>query len=269
MISFPNAKMNLGLDIIEKRQDGFHNLSTCFFPIPLCDALEFVESRKFSMDITGNPVDGESKDNLVVKAYHLLKKDFHLPELSIHLHKVIPSGAGLGGGSADAAFMISMLNTHFELYLDEDLLADYAGQLGSDCSFFIYNRPMLALGRGDELSDITLDLAGKFVSVIKPDFSISTKEAYQKINPKFPAVSVGTILQDRPVDSWKTCLKNDFEEALFPAYPVLADLKQIMYSSGAIYAAMTGSGSAIFGIFEEEPSFDSINPAYFSWTGKL
>jgi 4-diphosphocytidyl-2-C-methyl-D-erythritol kinase len=269
MISFPNAKINLGLDIIEKRQDGFHELSTCFYPVPLRDVLEFVESKKFSLDITGIPVDGSPHDNLVTKAYKLLKRDFQLPELSIHLHKVIPSGAGLGGGSADAASMISMINSYFELFLDDDILADYAGQLGSDCAFFIYNRPMMATGRGEILHEISIDLSGKYLAIIKPDFSISTREAYQRIKPALPDMPIERILSDIPLSDWSENLKNDFEKALFPDYPALFNLKKMLFDRGALYVTMSGSGSALVGIFEETPQFNGLDEKFFFWTCQL
>lgn len=270
MISFPNAKINLGLNIIEKRKDGFHNISSFFYPIKLADILEVIESGKFSFSSSGLTVPGVERDNLVIRAYHLLKKDFDLPKVSIHLHKSIPTGAGLGGGSSDGAFMLKMLNILFELYLDDSLLEDYAAQLGSDCPFFVQDKPMVAMGRGEELDDFPLSLEGYFLFLVKPDQAISTHEAYQLITPRFPEVTIPDILTGGSPETWKELLKNDFEEAIFKKLPDYRNIKNKLYEQGAIYASMTGSGSAFFGIFKEKPVLEHEFPAsYFTWQENL
>lgn len=266
MISFPNAKINLGLNIIEKRKDGFHNISSLFYPIKLTDLLEVMESGKFSFTSSGRPIPGNDKDNLVVRAYQLLKKDFDLPPVSIHLHKIIPAGAGLGGGSSDSAFMLKMLNTLYELYLDDSILEDYALQLGSDCPFFIRNEPMIAAGRGDELEHFPVNLEGYILLLVMPDRAISTLEAYQLVSPGLPAMSISDTLASRPPESWQGLLKNDFEEAVFQRLPAYRQIKNKLYELGAIYASMTGSGSAFFGIFKEKIQLeDQFPPSYFIW----
>ena len=270
MVSFPNAKINLGLDIIEKRNDGYHNISSCFYPIKLTDVLEIIESNKFSFSSTGFTIPGQSKENLVIKAYQLLKKDFDLPEVAIHLHKSIPTGAGLGGGSADGAYTLKMLNTLFELYLDDTILIDYASTLGSDCPFFIYSLPMIVEGRGDLIRPCGLKLKGYYLFIIKPDFAISTIEAYQEVIPIYPENSIEEILDNPSPETWKDVLKNDFETGLFKKNPELKEIKKQLFKHGALYASLTGSGAAIFGIFREDPVMDAVFPKmYFTWKGKL
>lgn len=269
MITFPNAKINLGLDIIEKRKDGYHNLNSCFYPVGLADVLEILENSKFRFEQTGIPVEGKPEENLVVRAYRLLSKDFDIPPVSIHLHKLIPTGAGLGGGSSDAAHALRLMNTLFELFLDESILADYALQLGSDCPFFIYNRPMFASGRGEILDDASPVLKGRYLYLVKPREAVSTREAYQGIIPFFPEIPIQEILQE-PLTKWKTSLKNDFEAAVFRKLPVLEKIRDALYESGAVYAAMTGSGSALYGVFEEQPeNIFTDREGYFEWIGEL
>jgi 4-diphosphocytidyl-2-C-methyl-D-erythritol kinase len=266
VISFPNAKINLGLNIIEKRKDGFHNISSFFYPIKLADVLEVIETAKFSFSSTGLPIPGDESNNLVVRAYQLIKKDFDLPQVSIHLHKTIPTGAGLGGGSSDGAFMLKMLNTLFELYMDDTVLADYALQLGSDCPFFISNESMIASGRGDELAPYPINLEGYFFFLVKPDQAISTHEAYQLIKPRSPDISISGILVNQPPESWKGMLVNDFEEAIFQKIPEYRNIKDTLYEHGAVYASMTGSGSAFYGIFKDKPGLAvEFPPSYFTW----
>ncbi len=269
MIVFPNAKINLGLDIIEKRKDGYHNISSCFYPVPLSDALELIETREFSFSGTGLSISGKTGENLVVKAWQQFSKDFNLPPVSIHLHKVIPLEGGLGGGSSDAAFTLKALSRMFELYLDEAILTDYALSVGSDCPFFIYNRPMVAGERGDKLEAIEPLLEGYHVVIVKPCLSISTSEAYKKVIPLIPEISIREILTQHPVDEWRHFLKNDFEGSLFSQYPELAEIKKTLYRQGALYASMTGSGSAFYGIFDEKPEKSDFPDHYFRWTGKL
>ena len=252
MLSFPNCKINLGLHILGKRDDGFHNLETVFFPVPFKDALELIPSTNTGIEFTatGLAVDGNAADNLCVKAYHLLKKDFpEIPTIKIHLHKAIPLGAGLGGGSADAAFMLKLLNEKFKLNLSTDQLINYALQLGSDCPFFIINKPCLATGRGEMLEEIAVDLSAYKIVLINPGIHINTGWAFSNISPAQPARSIKEIIH-QPVNTWKDELKNDFESAVFTAHPAIKEIKETLYSQGAVYAAMSGSGSTVFGIFE-------------------
>jgi 4-diphosphocytidyl-2-C-methyl-D-erythritol kinase len=259
MISFPNAKINLGLNVVEKRSDGYHNLETVFYPIGLADALEFVESKEFSITVTGIEIDGNPEKNLVVRAYYLLKKDFDLPPIKIHLHKAIPFGAGLGGGSSDGAFMLKMLNTHFLLGLNTDRLEAYASQLGADCPFFIQNKPAFATGIGDHLLPVNVELNGFKIIVVKPPFSVPTGEAYKNIIPRNPVISPGDAIH-LPAREWRDVLKNDFEEPVFKLYPEIEQVKEQLYKAGATYASMSGSGSAIFGLFPVLQAIPDIFP---------
>lgn len=267
MIVFPNAKINLGLNIISKRPDGYHELETCFYPIPWKEVLEVVpsEAQQFSSTGIQIPDDGQ---NIIEKAYQFLSKEFEIPPVSIHLHKVIPIGAGLGGGSSDAAFALKLFNDSFNLGIDDRHLMKYALKLGADCSFFIKNQPMLAKGIGEELTDIQVSLQGKFILLVYPNIHISTKEAYAQIIPQKPKQGIENIMTEKPIEEWKDWLVNDFEASLFPSYPLLSEIKAKLYNQGAIYASMSGSGSCMYGIFEQEPQID-INPDFLTWTGKL
>ncbi len=260
MVVFPNAKINLGLNVVARRADGYHNIETVFYPITLCDALEVLPADALSLQFLGMPVPGACDDNLVVRAFRLLQRDFSLPEVAITLLKKIPMGAGLGGGSSDAAFMLSLLNRQFSLGLPDDALERYAAQLGADCAFFVRNRPIFAEGIGNEFSDIALSLAGwHIVVVLKPDVHVATAEAYAHITCRRWSVPLREVLQ-RPVAAWRDCLFNDFEASVFAQHPVLAEIKQQLYDSGAVYAAMSGSGSAIYGLF----SPDALPPAHIN-----
>jgi 4-diphosphocytidyl-2-C-methyl-D-erythritol kinase len=252
MVVFPNAKINLGLYITEKRKDGFHNLESCFYPVPCIDALEILPSATFKFTFSGIDIPGKPEDNLCTKIYQILKNEFKLPEVNIHLHKNIPIGAGLGGGSSDAAFTIKLLNSLFELRLNEDQMEYYMRPLGSDCAFFIRNKPVLAHGKGDEFENININLSGKYVLLVYPEIHIATKEAYSGIEPGKPQHSIKNILSGN-IHSWKDLLRNDFEKSIFNKYPTLAALKKDLYDQGAIYASMSGSGSCLYGIFEKEP----------------
>jgi 4-diphosphocytidyl-2-C-methyl-D-erythritol kinase len=253
MISFPNAKINLGLHITSKRKDGYHEIETCMVPIPLYDALEMVLGKKPSWNSTGLPIPGDPKDNLILKAEKLLKKDFHgLPNLAIHLHKNIPMGAGLGGGSADGAFALKLMNNLFDIHLDDFFLEEYAAQLGSDCPFFIQNTPKIARGRGEILEPVTLSLTGNYLVLVNPGIHVGTKEAYAGVQPDSPKVKLEEVLADK--SRWKADLVNDFEPSIFKNHPAIAAIKEKMYSAGAFYAAMSGSGSSVFGLFEEKPN---------------
>lgn len=262
MIVFPCAKINLGLNIVSKREDGYHNLETVFYPIPLYDALEIkYMDEKFPSDtacdlkVTGNAVDCDEQKNLVVKAYHILAADYQLPRIHTHLYKHIPSQAGLGGGSSDAAFMIRLLDERFRLNIGNPEMERYAARLGADCAFFIEAEPAYAEGIGDVLMPADGpdgNLQGYYLCVVKPDVAVSTKEAYSAITPKKPAKSCRDIVR-QPIETWKEELVNDFEEPIFKMHPELATIKQKLYDQGAVYASMSGSGSALYGIFKEEP----------------
>ncbi len=253
MIVFPNCKINLGLHILNKRKDGFHDIETVFYPVKFTDALEVISAPQNGSPVeftgTGLLVDGNAEDNLCIKAYSLLKKDFpQQPAVKIHLHKNIPMGAGLGGGSADAAFMLKLMNDKFKLNLSTDQLIKYALRLGSDCPFFIRNKPCFATGRGEIMEDLALDLSSYTIVLVNPGIHINTGWAFSQINPAPLRKSVREIIQ-QPVTNWKAELKNDFEEAVFAAHPEIKDIKEGLYQQGAIYASMSGSGSTVFGIF--------------------
>jgi 4-diphosphocytidyl-2-C-methyl-D-erythritol kinase len=260
MVSFPPCKINLGLRVIGKRSDGYHDLVTCFYPVQWCDILEIIPSDHFSLTVSGLQVPGSGDDNLCVRAYSLLKKDFGLPPVSIHLHKIIPMGAGLGGGSSDAAWTFRLLNRIFNLQLSPGILRQYASQIGSDCAFFVQDLPMLGEGRGEILSEINLKLKGKFLVIVKPDVHISTAAAYAGVKPKHPEGDLKEILEQVPVQQWKYNVKNDFEESVFGKYPVIAEIKETLYKAGALYASMSGSGSAVFGIFQETVAIENVFP---------
>ncbi|WP_242922572.1 4-(cytidine 5'-diphospho)-2-C-methyl-D-erythritol kinase [Pontibacter liquoris] len=269
MLDFPNAKLNLGLYIKSKRPDGFHELQSCFYPVKWNDALEIVPADMQQFDMTGLPVPGEPGTNLCVKAYQLLKKDYGLPPVHMHLHKIIPMGAGLGGGSADAAFTLRILNTLFELNLPTETLVAYARQLGSDCAFFVENKPVIASGRGDEFRPVALNLSGYSCIVVYPGIHITTAEAYGNVTPQEPSCEMEMLLK-QDVHVWREVLHNDFETALFPRYPELPLIKKKLYIAGAAYAAMTGSGSAIYGLFKKEIPADLVFPDhYLVWKGLL
>jgi len=260
MITFPNAKINLGLYITEKRSDGYHNLQSCFVPLTWQDALEILPSEDFSLHISGLHVAGEVQDNLCYKAYEMLRKEHQISPVSIFLHKAIPMGAGLGGGSADAAFTLKMLNQLFDLKLNTQKLCEYASKLGSDCSFFIENTPKFCYEKGDKMRSIAFDeLRGKYVLAVYPNFGIATKEAYTGIKPQAIDFDLSERITKSPLQEWKNWLKNDFEEHLFTKYPILAEIKQELYEQGAIYAAMSGSGSTIFGIFENQANTSNFS----------
>lgn len=263
MLTFPNAKINLGLNITEKRPDGYHNLETVFYPIPLEDALEITElqgapGEKFRLHQAGLEIAGEADSNLVVRAYKLLDEQFHLPPTNIHLFKHIPSGAGLGGGSADAAFMLKLLNEQFGLALTDDALEEYAARLGADCAFFIKNRPVYAEGIGNLFSPITLSLKGYRLWLVKPDIFVSTRNAFARIKPRRPQASLREIVK-LPVEEWKACMVNDFEESVFPQFPAIGEIKEEMYRQGAVYASMSGSGSSVYGLFKADAEMPEVD----------
>lgn len=268
MISFPNAKINLGLHITSKRKDGYHEIETCMVPIPLFDALEMILDKKSTWNSTGLDIPGDSKDNLILKAEKLLRKDFPgLPNLNIHLHKNIPMGAGLGGGSADGAFALKLMNNLFDLHLDDFFLEEYAEQLGSDCPFFIENTPKIARGRGEILEPIELSLKGSYLVLINPGIHVGTKEAYAGVIPAPPKVKLEEVLADR--NRWKAELVNDFESSIFKNHPEIAEIKNKLYEAGAFYSAMSGSGSSVFGLFAEKPCKIDWKEGYFVFEVEL
>lgn len=258
MITYPNAKINLGLNIVEKRPDGYHNLETIFYPINLQDALEVTlleGDKEYELTLSGTPIEGNPEDNLVVKAYRLLKEDYpHIAPVDIHMYKHIPTGAGLGGGSADAAFMIKLLNDKFNLGLSIEEMENYAARLGADCAFFIQNKPVFASGIGNIFEPIQLSLKGYFLVLVKPDIFVSTKDAFSLITPKMPVQSLKEIVR-MPVETWRATMKNDFENSVFKKFPEIAAIKDKLYDMGAIYASMSGSGSSVYGIFREQVEF--------------
>ena len=279
MLTFPCAKINLGLNITSKREDGYHNIETIFYPVPLTDALEvklmhddFPSDEPCDLKITGNAVDCDEKNNLVVKAYTLLAQDFKLPRVHTHLVKRIPMQAGLGGGSADGAFMIRLLDERFRLNMGIAEMERYASRLGSDCAFFITTEPSFATGRGEVLEPVNIaehNLQGYYIAIVKPAIAVSTREAFKQIICRQPEHCCRDIVR-QPIETWKTVLTNDFEEPAFKQHPELADIKQRLYDLGAVYAQMSGSGSAFFGLFRTEPQQLKSNfPDCYTFTTKL
>lgn len=248
MVVFPHCKINLGLHVISKRDDGYHAIETCFYPVPWTDILEVIKSEDFSFTNSGMVIPGKAAENLCVKAYQLLHSDFNLSPVKIHLHKVIPAGAGLGGGSSDAVFTLRCLNSLFNLNLSNEQMNGYAARLGSDCTFFVTDTAKLGHGRGERLSPIAVSLKGLYLVIVKPPIHISTAEAFAGIKPKEPLQSISQGIE-LPITSWKEKLTNDFEESVFKTHPKIHELKQELYRQGALYASMSGSGSAVFGIF--------------------
>ncbi len=274
MITFPNAKINIGLNIIEKRDDGFHSIESVFYPVGLCDALEVIENmeagaERFTFTSSGIEIPGDPTDNLCYFAYHLVSQDYPVPAVKVHLHKHIPIGAGLGGGSSDAAFFIKLLNDKFELGISWGEMHHYARQLGSDCSFFISNRASFAEGRGDEYESMQLDLSKYHVVLVYPKIHIDTGKAYSAVKPKAPVRSLESDMLNLPPEKWKGIIHNDFEDSVFLQFPEIEKIKEKLYEKGAIYASMSGSGSTVFGIFEKETDFASEFKDAFVFEGKL
>lgn len=266
MLSFPICKINLGLNVVEKRPDGYHNLETVFYPVPITDALEvfpmdptFPSDVDCDLKVTNIHIDGDEQRNLVVRAYNLLKKDFPtLPRIHAHLCKGIPTQAGMGGGSSDCGFMITLLNKMFKLGLYEQQMIDYAAQLGADCPFFIVNRPSYAEGIGEKLQPVPLDLKGWYLAVVRPAIPVSTKEAFSLITPQHPVKNCRDIVL-QPVETWRDELTNDFEKSVFAIHPEIGAIKEQLYEMGAVYAAMSGSGSSLFGLFRNPVSLDCFD----------
>lgn len=256
MITFPNAKINLGLNVIEKRKDGYHNLETIFYPINLQDALEVTvakeEERPYIFTNSGNVIDGNIEDNLIIKAYNIVKEHYpSIPPLRIKIFKHIPSGAGLGGGSSDAAFMIKLLNKKFSLNMSDEEMENHVSRLGADCAFFIKNKPVFATGIGNIFEEIDFSLKGYYMLLIKPETFVSTKEAYANIRPKKRDISLKELIKE-PIENWRNCIENDFENGVFLNHPEISDIKNKLYDIGAKYSSMSGSGSAVYGIFDKQ-----------------
>lgn len=279
MITYPCCKINLGLNVVERRPDGYHNIETVFYPINLTDVLSIKKMDEgFPSDVacdlktTGLPVEGDEHNNLVVRAYNLIARDYALPRIHAHLCKRIPTQAGLGGGSADAAYMIRLLDERFRLNMGNAEMERYASQLGADCAFFITAEPAFATGIGDQLApadNAQGNLHGYWIALVKPPIAVSTQAAYANIIPKHPEKCCRDIVR-QPIDTWKDELHNDFEDSVFPSHPILADIKQQLYAHGAVYAQMSGSGSTIFGIFREQPQGIDIRfPEAFTAVLKL
>lgn len=268
MVVFPNCKINIGLNVCSKRSDGFHDIETVFYPVQWRDILEIIKCDKEEFIFEGLNIDCPLQDNLCYKAYRLLKNDFDLPPVKLYLYKQIPSGAGLGGGSADAAFTLKTLNDLFSLKLADDVLMQYAARLGSDCAFFIRNKPVFATECGNVFAEISVSIAGYHILIVKPPIHVSTIEAYKMVKPKAPDYSLSDIIT-KPVTDWKSLIRNDFEEVVFSKYPELKKIKDKLYDMGAVYAAMSGSGSAIYGLFTDKTDHRGEFKEMLCWKGEL
>ncbi len=272
MISFPNCKINIGLHVTEKRPDGFHNIETVMVAAGWQDILEIVPDEKPPGEIdfrsTGARVYGTKETNLCTKAYHLLSKNHVLPSVKIHLHKILPVGAGLGGGSADAVHTLFLLRKIFNLSIDDAKMMEYSIQLGSDCPFFLKSKPVYATGRGDEFESVKLKLKNISCIIVKPRIHVSTAQAYSWIRPHKKKSSLKELIQ-QPVSEWKNSIVNDFEEPVFEKYPAIRNIKNRLYKLGAVYASMSGSGSSVYGLFTEEKHVDTYFRSSTVWSGKI
>lgn len=264
MINFPIAKINLGLNVVSKRDDGYHNLETVFYPVPIKDALEvfpmedgFPSDVRCDLKVTNLFIDGDEQKNLVVKAYNMIAQDYELPRVHVHLYKHIPTQAGMGGGSSNCAYMIRLLNEMFSLGMSDEKMIGYAARLGADCAFFIKAQPAYAEGIGEKLQPISIDLSGCKMLVVRPKIPVSTKEAFSLITPQVPKKNCLDIVR-QPIETWKDELVNDFERSVFAIHPEIGRLKEMMYEQGAVYAAMSGSGSSVFGLFSDTPDEKSF-----------
>lgn len=267
MVVFPNAKINIGLHVTEKRSDGYHNLETIFYPIPLKDVLEIEENnlKETIFTCSGLQIPSDGKDNLVVRTFKKIQEKFNLPHVNIHLHKNIPTGAGLGGGSADAAFMINLCAEYFNIEYPQNYAFDLAKSIGADCPFFLHNQACLALGIGDEISPIELDLTDYYLALIYPNIHVNTALAYQGVVPQKKNINLNFEISKKLVD-WKNSVVNDFEKSVFFKFPEIAKVKEDLYNQGALYASMSGSGAAVFGIFKNEIK---LTTQHQSWVFKL
>jgi 4-diphosphocytidyl-2-C-methyl-D-erythritol kinase len=269
MIAYPNAKINLGLNIIARRDDGYHDIESVMYAVPWRDIVEIVENPEgragqVIFTRTGITVPNDGKPDLCERAYHLLRSLHEIPSVKMHLHKQIPIGAGLGGGSADAAFVLCMLNELFDLGQTDEQLSVVAADLGSDCPFFVENRPRAVYGRGEMMENIELSLAGMKLLIIYPKLHIGTAEAYAGVRPTMPTIRISDVLK-RPIEQWKDILKNDFESSIFEIHPILKHVKQELYDNGAVYASMSGSGSALYGIFKERKPMALADDVIWRW----
>jgi len=257
MVIFPNAKINIGLNITERRPDGYHNLETIFYPVKINDVLEIVPADKLAFESSGLDIPGSAEDNLCIKAYHLIKKDYDIPHVKIHLHKHIPIGAGLGGGSSDAAYFIRLIDQTFNLKLGVEQMQNYARALGADCAFFIESKPVFAFEKGDEFEPIKLDLSKYSIVLVMPPAHVSTAEAYRGVKPAEVKTSLFELI-DMPIEQWKRYIKNDFEESVFKNHAVIRGAKAALYEAGALFASMSGSGVSVFGIFNNTPNLSHL-----------
>lgn len=269
MIAFPPCKINLGLNILRRRADGYHDIETCFYPVPWTDILEIIRSDTFDFAVSGLPVPGPVADNLCVRAYEILEKDLKIGPVKMHLHKTIPMGAGLGGGSSDAAHVLRLLNELFMVNLGNERLKEYASLLGSDCAFFISGKPAFATGRGEQLQELTVDLENEFLVIIAPEIHVATAAAYANVTPGRPDIPCNRIVSEMPVSEWKNNLRNDFEASVFRQHPIIDHIKQSLYHAGASYAGMSGSGAAVFGIFDQPVELPKELTQYKSWSGPV
>ncbi|HNZ42019.1 MAG TPA: 4-(cytidine 5'-diphospho)-2-C-methyl-D-erythritol kinase [Bacteroidales bacterium] len=268
MVVYPNCKINIGLNIISKRPDGFHNIESVFYPVPWCDMLEIIPSAANSFVFDGFKINCPLEENLCYKAWQLLRLRFDIPNISLYLYKKIPFGAGLGGGSSDGAFVLKTLNELFGLDLDRDAIANMASELGSDCTFFVDNRPCFVSGTGADIAPVELSLKGYYVMVVKPAVSVSTVEAYRMVTPQKPVLRLSDVIK-MPVTAWEKCLSNDFESPVMEQYPTIRRIKDRLYEMGAVYAAMSGSGAAVYGLFEQEVDTDKDFAGCQLWKGWL
>ena len=266
MLSFANAKINLGLNVIRKRSDGYHDLETVFYPVKIYDAIEITDAAETVCKIEGISIPGDNRDNICLKAFQVLRKDFDLPPQQITLLKNIPVGAGLGGGSADAAFLVKLMNEKFDLKLSEAQMEDYVRPLGADCAFFVKNKPVFAEGIGDEFTRLDIDLSGYYMVLVKPAAHVATAVAYNGIKPFIPVTSLKDLIH-LPLRDWKGNIRNDFEIPVFSKYPEIEQVKTALYHEGAIFASMSGSGSSVFAIFEKElklPELEKGNRVFYN-----
>jgi 4-diphosphocytidyl-2-C-methyl-D-erythritol kinase len=271
MVLFPNAKINLGLNITAKRPDGYHNIETIFLPVPLCDVMEFIESGASRITITGINLGEDPIQNLVVKAWGLMSKQYHIPPVEIHLHKIIPVGAGLGGGSSNAAFMLKGLNDYFQCGASISDLEKLASTIGSDCAFFIRNISAFGMGRGEILEQVEVNFDNYQVLLVNPSIHISTKDAFMGVKPAFPLKSLKELFRYN-IKDWQGLIINDFEQSVFTKYPEIGWIKSNLIKEGAIYSSMSGSGSTVFGIFENTVNLAKLKGHYrdfFCWNGKI
>lgn len=271
MITYPNAKINIGLNVVERRKDGYHNIETVFYPIELYDELSIEPSEicsDYSFSSSGIEIQGNPEDNLIIKAFRLLRTEYQFPAIDISLLKQIPFGAGLGGGSSDAAFTLKAINELFELKISTKELENFASQLGADCPFFIQNKPVFATGIGNVFTPVDLSLQGYRLLLAKPDIHVSTPEAYADVTPKVPETKLSELIK-RPVEEWKNLIFNDFEPSVFRKHPRIANIKKEMYNLGALYVSMSGSGSSVYGIFKEKPDFENSFTDCYTFYGKM